>query len=179
MILINDATENARTIRVSIPRREATTSRVEVPPLRNCGTGLGTAPAIHRSPCDAGSERKLGLVLCLKARVFSNRSDEPLEEVGQRSAHLLQFGIGPGQMVRQASGPHRKCTPCLTQNHPRLPRLPGGIMSAKEMLQTLGTSIASTASVKSVFGDPIRADRKTIVPVAQGCLWISCRFWER
>src|SRR5215470_11951041 len=69
-------------------------------------------------------------------------------------------------MVRQASGPHRQCTPCLTQNHP-LPRLPGGIMSAKEMLQTLGTSIASTASVKSVFGDPIRADGKTIVPVAR------------
>jgi len=40
-------------------------------------------------------------------------------------------------------------------------------MSAKEMLQTLGTSLAPTASVKSVFGDPIRAEGKTIVPVAR------------
>lgn len=40
-------------------------------------------------------------------------------------------------------------------------------MSAKEMLEQIGDSLASTASVKSVFGEPIHAEGKTIIPVAR------------
>ena len=39
-------------------------------------------------------------------------------------------------------------------------------MGANEMLQRLGESLGSTASVKSVFGDPIQVGEKTVVPVA-------------
>jgi uncharacterized spore protein YtfJ len=39
-------------------------------------------------------------------------------------------------------------------------------MSAKEMLQKLGETLGSSASVKSVYGDPIHLDGKTVVPVA-------------
>ena len=40
-------------------------------------------------------------------------------------------------------------------------------MAANEMLQRLGESLGSTASVKSVFGDPIQVEGKTVVPVAK------------
>jgi uncharacterized spore protein YtfJ len=40
-------------------------------------------------------------------------------------------------------------------------------MSAKEMLQNLGESLGATATVKSVFGEPIRLEGKTVVPVAK------------
>ena len=40
-------------------------------------------------------------------------------------------------------------------------------MSATEMLQKIGESLGSTATVRSVFGDPIHAEGKTIVPVAK------------
>ena len=39
-------------------------------------------------------------------------------------------------------------------------------MNAKEMLQNLSESLGATATVKSVFGEPIRVDSKTVVPVA-------------
>lgn len=39
-------------------------------------------------------------------------------------------------------------------------------MGANEMLQRLGESLSSTASVKSVFGDPIQVGEKTVVPIA-------------
>jgi uncharacterized spore protein YtfJ len=40
-------------------------------------------------------------------------------------------------------------------------------MNATEMLQSIGESLGSTATVKSVFGEPIRVDGKTVVPVAK------------
>jgi len=40
-------------------------------------------------------------------------------------------------------------------------------MSTAEILERIGESIESTASVKSVFGEPIHAEGKTVVPVAK------------
>ena len=40
-------------------------------------------------------------------------------------------------------------------------------MSAKEILQRIAETLGSTATVKSVFGDPIRMENKTVVPVAK------------
>ena len=40
-------------------------------------------------------------------------------------------------------------------------------MNATEMLESIGESLRSTASVKSVFGEPIHAEGKTVVPVAK------------
>jgi uncharacterized spore protein YtfJ len=39
-------------------------------------------------------------------------------------------------------------------------------MNATEMLEKIGETLGSTATVKSVFGEPIHAGGKTIVPVA-------------
>jgi uncharacterized spore protein YtfJ len=40
-------------------------------------------------------------------------------------------------------------------------------MAAAEILEKLGESLASTATVKAVFGEPIQADGKTVVPIAK------------
>ena len=40
-------------------------------------------------------------------------------------------------------------------------------MTSVSLLQTMHDSLASRAQVKSVFGDPISAEGKTIVPVAK------------
>ncbi len=40
-------------------------------------------------------------------------------------------------------------------------------MNAAEMLEKIGESLGSTATVKSVFGEPIHAEGKTVVPVAK------------
>ena len=40
-------------------------------------------------------------------------------------------------------------------------------MNATELLQNISERLGSTASVKSVFGEPIHANGKTIVPVAR------------
>ncbi len=40
-------------------------------------------------------------------------------------------------------------------------------MSATELLQKIGESLGSTATVKSVFGEPIHTQGKTVVPVAK------------
>ena len=40
-------------------------------------------------------------------------------------------------------------------------------MSAAEMLAKMGESLGATATVKSVFGEPIHTEGKTIVPVAK------------
>ncbi|HTS76694.1 MAG TPA: spore germination protein GerW family protein [Bryobacteraceae bacterium] len=40
-------------------------------------------------------------------------------------------------------------------------------MSATEMLQRISETLGSTANVKSVFGDPIESQGKTVVPVAK------------
>jgi len=40
-------------------------------------------------------------------------------------------------------------------------------MNASEMLQKIGESLGSTATVKSVFGEPIQVQGKTVVPVAK------------
>jgi len=40
-------------------------------------------------------------------------------------------------------------------------------MSAAELLQKIGESLGSTATVKSVFGEPIHTQGKTVVPVAK------------
>ena len=42
-------------------------------------------------------------------------------------------------------------------------------MAANEMLEKLGESIGSRATVKSVFGEPIHAGDKTVVPIAKVC----------
>jgi uncharacterized spore protein YtfJ len=39
-------------------------------------------------------------------------------------------------------------------------------MSAQNLLEKLGESLGSTATVKSVFGEPIHVEGKTVVPVA-------------
>ena len=40
-------------------------------------------------------------------------------------------------------------------------------MNASEMLQKMGDSLGSKATVKSVFGEPIQMDGKTVVPIAK------------
>lgn len=40
-------------------------------------------------------------------------------------------------------------------------------MNATEMLERIGDSLGSTANVKSVFGEPIHAEGKTVIPVAK------------
>jgi len=38
-------------------------------------------------------------------------------------------------------------------------------MSGTEMLQKIGETLGSTATVRSVFGEPIQIEGKTVVPV--------------
>jgi uncharacterized spore protein YtfJ len=40
-------------------------------------------------------------------------------------------------------------------------------MNATDLLQRMGETIGSTATVKAVFGEPIHASGKTVVPVAK------------
>jgi uncharacterized spore protein YtfJ len=40
-------------------------------------------------------------------------------------------------------------------------------MNQTEILQKIGETLGSTATVKSVFGEPIHANGKTVVPVAK------------
>jgi uncharacterized spore protein YtfJ len=40
-------------------------------------------------------------------------------------------------------------------------------MNATDLLQKIGETLGSTATVKSVFGEPIRVNGKTVVPVAK------------
>jgi len=40
-------------------------------------------------------------------------------------------------------------------------------MNATDLLQKIGETLGSTATVKSVFGEPIHANGKTVVPVAK------------
>jgi uncharacterized spore protein YtfJ len=40
-------------------------------------------------------------------------------------------------------------------------------MNAGELLEKIGGPLGSTATVKSVFGEPIHAEGKTVVPVAK------------
>jgi uncharacterized spore protein YtfJ len=40
-------------------------------------------------------------------------------------------------------------------------------MNATDMLQKVGETLGSTATVKSVFGEPIHAEGRTVVPVAR------------
>lgn len=40
-------------------------------------------------------------------------------------------------------------------------------MNATDLLQKVGETLGSTATVKSVFGEPIHANDKTVVPVAK------------
>jgi uncharacterized spore protein YtfJ len=40
-------------------------------------------------------------------------------------------------------------------------------MNAADMLQTMSERLGTTATVKSVFGEPIHVDGKTVVPVAK------------
>src|ERR1700761_8259264 len=40
-------------------------------------------------------------------------------------------------------------------------------MSASEILEKLGESLAARATVKAVFGEPVHAEGKTVVPVAK------------
>lgn len=40
-------------------------------------------------------------------------------------------------------------------------------MSAQEILRQVGDALGSAASVKSVFGEPIQTEGKTVVPVAR------------
>jgi uncharacterized spore protein YtfJ len=40
-------------------------------------------------------------------------------------------------------------------------------MTATDLLEKIGQTLGSTATVKSVFGEPIQASGKTIVPVAK------------
>lgn len=40
-------------------------------------------------------------------------------------------------------------------------------MGATELLEKMGGSLESTATVKSVFGEPIHVEGKTVVPVVE------------
>lgn len=40
-------------------------------------------------------------------------------------------------------------------------------MNTTDMLEKIGQSLASSATVKSVFGDPIQLEGKTVVPIAK------------
>jgi uncharacterized spore protein YtfJ len=40
-------------------------------------------------------------------------------------------------------------------------------MIASEMLEKIGESLGSTATVKTVFGEPIQVEGKTVVPIAK------------
>lgn len=40
-------------------------------------------------------------------------------------------------------------------------------MSAPDMLEKIGESLRSRATVEAVFGEPIRAEGKTVVPIAK------------
>jgi uncharacterized spore protein YtfJ len=40
-------------------------------------------------------------------------------------------------------------------------------VNATEMLEKIGSSLGSTATVKAVFGEPIHLEGKTVVPVAK------------
>jgi len=40
-------------------------------------------------------------------------------------------------------------------------------MNATEMLERIGDSLGSAATVKSVFGEPIHVEGKTVVPIAK------------
>jgi uncharacterized spore protein YtfJ len=40
-------------------------------------------------------------------------------------------------------------------------------MNAADMLEKIGDKLGSTATVKAVYGDPIHAEGKTVVPVAK------------
>ena len=40
-------------------------------------------------------------------------------------------------------------------------------MNAMDLLERIGETLGSTATVKSVFGEPIHANGKTVVPVAK------------
>jgi uncharacterized spore protein YtfJ len=40
-------------------------------------------------------------------------------------------------------------------------------MNATEMLEKISQSLGSSATVKSVFGDPIQVEGKTVVPIAK------------
>jgi uncharacterized spore protein YtfJ len=40
-------------------------------------------------------------------------------------------------------------------------------MNATDLLQKIGETLGSTATVRSVFGEPIHANGKTVVPVAK------------
>jgi uncharacterized spore protein YtfJ len=40
-------------------------------------------------------------------------------------------------------------------------------MIASEMLEKIGESLGSTATVKTVFGEPIHTEGKTVVPIAK------------
>jgi uncharacterized spore protein YtfJ len=40
-------------------------------------------------------------------------------------------------------------------------------MNATDLLEKIGETLGSTATVKSVFGEPIHANGKTVVPVAK------------
>jgi uncharacterized spore protein YtfJ len=40
-------------------------------------------------------------------------------------------------------------------------------MNATDMLEKIGSSLGSTATVKAVFGEPIHMEGKTVVPVAK------------
>jgi uncharacterized spore protein YtfJ len=40
-------------------------------------------------------------------------------------------------------------------------------MNAVDVLQRIGETLGSTATVKSVFGEPIHVNGKTVVPVAK------------
>jgi len=40
-------------------------------------------------------------------------------------------------------------------------------MNAQEILQTLSDGFASSASVKNVYGDPVTAGARTVIPVAE------------
>jgi uncharacterized spore protein YtfJ len=49
-------------------------------------------------------------------------------------------------------------------------------MGANEVLQRLGESLGATATVKSVFGEPIRVEGKTVVPVAKVAMGFGAGF---
>ena len=52
-------------------------------------------------------------------------------------------------------------------------------MSAADLLQKIGDSLGTSATVKSVFGEPIHSEGKTVIPVAKVSYGFGARAGSR
>src|SRR5690348_7629645 len=170
--------ENARRGRADVFRRAV-----------GCGAGRRVllpraAPAVaHGVAAEpvGGIDRDLAVVR-LRAPLVSRFSELALRAAGDSSRCFLRLGVPPGEQHPRFHG-----DPCPDRHYrPRIPVLATqavGLnrasmklepvplrrsnMPGNEMLEKLSESLGSKATVKAVFGEPIQAAGKTIIPVAK------------